>query len=206
MIVRLFTTVVGGSAVLVLTSYLSQFALGHGHPALESRSAYTEPAGALLSPLPARSGIYFAPATNLEQIDIPLIASARRSLDIAMYTFTDTRIAEALVRAGERGVVVRLYRDREQFEAEQRRGDRVMMALRRAPNVHVQVKGDSDLMHDKAFAVDGHTLRHGSGNWSLSAAKYQDNEITVTASPSHTAAFEQDFDVMWSRPGNEVIQ
>ncbi|HZD45173.1 MAG TPA: hypothetical protein VE109_03775, partial [Acidobacteriaceae bacterium] len=45
------------------------------------------------------SSIYFAPETNLEDVDIALIERAHQSIDVAMYTFTDRRIAEALRHA-----------------------------------------------------------------------------------------------------------
>jgi hypothetical protein len=64
----------------------------------------------------AVSPIYFSPGTNLEDVDLSLIEHAHRSIDVAMYTFTDRRIAEALRRAAKRGVLVRVYRDREQYE------------------------------------------------------------------------------------------
>jgi hypothetical protein len=35
----------------------------------------------------ASSPIYFSPSTNLEEVDIALIERARRSIDVAMYTF-----------------------------------------------------------------------------------------------------------------------
>jgi phosphatidylserine/phosphatidylglycerophosphate/cardiolipin synthase-like enzyme len=57
----------------------------------------------------AVSPIYFAPDTNLEDVDLSLIEHSHRSIDVAMYTFTDHRIAEALRRAAKRGVLVRVY-------------------------------------------------------------------------------------------------
>jgi hypothetical protein len=46
----------------------------------------------------AWSPIYFSPATNLEEVDLSLIERAVHSIDVAMYTFTDRRIAMALRR------------------------------------------------------------------------------------------------------------
>lgn len=150
--------------------------------------------------------IYFAPTTNLEEVDISLIDHAQQRIQVAMYAFTDRAIAQALARAASRGVEVSIYRDRAQFQEEQGRHGQVLALLSRRPNVHIRVKGGDDLMHQKAMLVDGEVLRDGSGNWSVSAARYQDNQVSVTHSPQQIEAFERDFTAMWSRPDNLLEQ
>jgi phosphatidylserine/phosphatidylglycerophosphate/cardiolipin synthase-like enzyme len=149
---------------------------------------------------------YFSPTTNLEEVDVDLIDHAKHSIDVAMYTFTDRRIALALRRAAERDVKIRVYRDREQFEEEQKRGNTVGNVLSGSPNISIKVKASNELMHEKSFACDGEVLRSGSGNWSVSAARYQDNEISVTNSRSSVDAFLEDFAAMWSRSDNVTVQ
>ncbi len=150
--------------------------------------------------------IYFSPSTDLERVDISLIDHAQQRIQIAMYAFTDRTIALALARAAARGVEVSIYRDRAQFEEEQGRHVQVLALLARRANVHIRVKGSDDLMHQKAMLVDGTVLRDGSGNWSVSAARYQDNQVSVTQSPPQIEAFEHDFAAMWSRPDNLLEQ
>jgi phosphatidylserine/phosphatidylglycerophosphate/cardiolipin synthase-like enzyme len=64
------------------------------------------------------SPLYFSPDTNLEEVEIGMIDHAQHSIDVAMFAFTDRRIAAALRHAAERGVKVRIYRDRGQYEDE----------------------------------------------------------------------------------------
>jgi PLD-like domain len=59
--------------------------------------------------------IHYAPAENLEHIDVALIDTARREIDLAAYVLTDWPIIEALIRATRRGVKVRIYVDGTQF-------------------------------------------------------------------------------------------
>jgi phosphatidylserine/phosphatidylglycerophosphate/cardiolipin synthase-like enzyme len=40
----------------------------------------------------------YAPQTNLEQSELESLQSAKRSIDVAMYSFTDFRLAEELVK------------------------------------------------------------------------------------------------------------
>ncbi|HUZ95380.1 MAG TPA: phospholipase D-like domain-containing protein [Edaphobacter sp.] len=150
--------------------------------------------------------IYFSPGQNVERIDIGLINGARSSIEVAMYAFTGRAIARALVRAASRGVQIWIYRDRGQFEQEQARGSQVMAILSGHRNIHVRVKGSDELMHEKMALFDDRVLRDGSGNWSVSAARYQDNQVTVTRDTRQIEDFERDFAEMWKRPGNLVVQ
>ena len=82
--------------------------------------------------------IYFAPQRDLSVIDRQIIRSAKHSLEIAMYSFTDRRIAEELVDACHRGVAVNLYRDRSQYEEETARGSAVPAILHRCSDIHIR--------------------------------------------------------------------
>ena len=61
-------------------------------------------------------------------------------------------------------------------------------------------------MHDKIMLIDDVILRDGSGNWSVSAARYQDNQVAVTQDASEIAAFNRDFEAMWDRKDNLVVR
>src|SRR6201998_2576133 len=53
--------------------------------------------------------IHYAPAENLEHIDVELIDTAKHEIDFAAYVLTDWPIMQALTRAADRGVKVRHY-------------------------------------------------------------------------------------------------
>ena len=153
-----------------------------------------------------REQIFFSPSENLERVDVGLIEQAHSSIKVAMYAFTDRNIAEALARQASRGVQVWVYRDREQFEQERMRRSAVAEILASQKNIRVRVKGTNELMHQKVVLIDDTILRDGSGNWSVSAARYQDNQVTVTEDAGQAAAFNRDFEEMWNRPDNLVVQ
>ena len=46
------------------------------------------------------------------------LSSAKVSIDVAMYSFTDHELAEELVRLAKSGVRVRVYRDWREYEQE----------------------------------------------------------------------------------------
>ena len=61
-------------------------------------------------------------------------------------------------------------------------------------------------MHEKAMLIDGSTLRDGSGNWSISASRYQDNQVSITHDPEQIAQFRRNFEAMWSRRDNTIVR
>ncbi|HWR35755.1 MAG TPA: phospholipase D-like domain-containing protein [Clostridia bacterium] len=153
----------------------------------------------------------YSPGDNLERLDLARLGEAQQSIDIAMYAFTDTYIADALVDLAERGVEIRIYRDHQQFEDEQRRfserGKPSTTALFAGQkNIQVRVKNSHELMHLKAFLTDGRVLRDGSANWSPTGLKRQDNNAHYTADPLQVNAFRRNFEQMWERPDNLRVQ
>jgi phosphatidylserine/phosphatidylglycerophosphate/cardiolipin synthase-like enzyme len=105
----------------------------------------------------------YSPESNLERSEMETLGSARVSIDIAMYSFTDRPLAEELVRLARSGVRVRVYRDWREFEQERQRGFSTTEMLI-AGGVEVRVKSSQDLMHFKSYVIDGDLLRTGSAN------------------------------------------
>jgi phosphatidylserine/phosphatidylglycerophosphate/cardiolipin synthase-like enzyme len=129
-----------------------------------------------------------------------------------MYAFTDQALAHLLIQEADRGTVVELYRDGEQYENEERNAakyrDRSNTELLRGHrNIHIRVKPlwRSDLMHLKAWS-DGILLREGSANWSPAALKGQDNNVRFTTNAEEIRSFVNAFEAIWRRPANVVIQ
>ena len=156
---------------------------------------------------------HFAPPEDLERLDLYRLEHARLSLDIAMYSFTDRALADELIKLARDGVEIRIYRDREQYDSEQRAAAQhhdhsTTDMFRGENNIHVRVKGNGrrDLMHLKAYLVDGTLLRDGSANWSVAGERYQDNNARYTSDPVEIRYFTDDFEQMWARSDNEIIQ
>jgi len=162
---------------------------------------------------------YFSPGDDLERIDIRELRAAaqwlhglRVPLNIAMYAFTDRAIAQVLVEDADAGTVIRVYRDGEQYEAEERDAERygrasVTSMFRGHNNIHVRVKSASrvDLMHLKCWS-DGKVLRDGSANWSPAGLKRQDNDVNFTTDPQEVQEFNRNFEQMWNRSTNVRVQ
>jgi phosphatidylserine/phosphatidylglycerophosphate/cardiolipin synthase-like enzyme len=161
-------------------------------------------------------GDHYSPRENLETIDIRVLESARRTIDIAMYAFTDRTLADVLLKEAGKGVRIRIYRDKTQIHD---RGDRMHTFLGQK-NIAFRIKGNGprNIMHLKAYAVDGTILRTGSANWSpvgegafhcdrhpvscRTGRLQQDNNLFLTGDPGQAKRFEKTFERLWNRGSN----
>jgi phosphatidylserine/phosphatidylglycerophosphate/cardiolipin synthase-like enzyme len=202
-----------GAALVVVLLFHDAIAQGlRSDPVFQQSGCLVRQGQQLLRP----PTMHFAPDENLERFDIEQLRLARARLDISMYSFTDRELALVLKQLAQRGSVIRLYRDQEQFESEQARSHDGHPSstdlLRGAANIHIRVKGGlpKDLMHQKDYCVDcadrTGILREGSANWSLGAERFQDNALWFTSDPREIEIYERKFDEMWNRPANRIVQ
>ncbi|WP_051335485.1 phospholipase D-like domain-containing protein [Methylocapsa acidiphila] len=152
-------------------------------------------AGGLADPAPI---IHYAPAENLERIDVALINQAQSSIDLAAYVLTDWPVMEALARAADRGVRVRIYMDGGRIGE---RDPTVPFAdLMADPGVEIRYKRPgAPLMHLKSYQIDGRLVRSGAANFSASGLKRQDNDLIVIESRAAAAAFERRFETIYAQ-------
>jgi phosphatidylserine/phosphatidylglycerophosphate/cardiolipin synthase-like enzyme len=151
-------------------------------------------------PAPA---IHYAPAENLERIDAALIDTAKHEIEMAAYVLTDWPVIQALTRAADRGVKVRIYLDAGQLS--EREPAKVFQDLTATPTVEIRIKRGHDTpMHLKSYQVDGRLLRTGAANFSASGLKRQDNDLVVIENGQAGAAFKRNFDVRFA--SGEALQ
>ena len=116
-------------------------------------------------PLGAQTAAHlYSPETNLERSELAQLETATRSIDVAMYSFTDQELAAELAALARKGVRIRVYRDREQFQHEAQSGRVTTTSILAAAGIEVRLKGARDLMHLKSYAIDGRILRSGSAS------------------------------------------
>jgi len=145
-----------------------------------------------------------------------LIDSAKQSIDIAMYSYSDARIASALQRAVDRGVKIRFIFDTAS-------ADRKLTgtALDNSKSGHLEqmginVRWVNKIMHHKFMIVDGPrddvanidtaTVVAGSGNWSNGAAtRYDENTLFFTGYRELTMRMQREFNRMWAHSRDVVI-
>jgi phosphatidylserine/phosphatidylglycerophosphate/cardiolipin synthase-like enzyme len=173
-------------------------------PGITGISAAGQSSSTLCAPTPtAHAVVLYAPESNLERREIETLRTAKVSVDVAMYSFTDRELAAELVRLARSGVRVRVYRDSRESMQENQRGSSTTATLL-AGGVEVRVKASQDLMHFKSYVIDGILLRTGSANWSPTGLKRQDNDVHYEIDTKLAALFETRFETMWDRATNRM--
>ncbi len=125
-----------------------------------------------------------------------LFEAARRSVDVCVFTVTDDRITESIVRAHGRGVRIRVITDDEkQFDP----GSDVERLAR--SGVPVRVDRTAFHMHHKFAIFDGGLLLTGSYNWTRSAAEHNEENFVLTSEPRLLRPFAELFEELWHRFG-----
>lgn len=128
---------------------------------------------------------------------IGYIDAAQTSIHLAVFETDATPIAEALVRAHERGVDVRwITDDQHGIDADSKPG-RGQFALLEAAGVPVRDDLRSGLMHNKFVIIDGHIVWTGSMNLTHNDVFRNNNNIVVVESPEVAAVYESEFEEMW---------
>jgi phosphatidylserine/phosphatidylglycerophosphate/cardiolipin synthase-like enzyme len=116
---------------------------------------------------------------------------------MAAYVLTDWAIMQALTRAADRGVKVRIYLDGTQLA--EREPAKVFLELAETPGVEIRIKRQrSAPMHLKSCQIDGKLLRTGAANFSASGLKRQDNDLIVIESTGAAASFKRNLEARYA--------
>ena len=139
---------------------------------------------------------YFSPGDDCPRAIGRLLASARRTADICVFTITDDRLSDAILDAHRRGVAVRIITD--DAKAEDLGSD--VGRFERA-GIPMRVDRSPFHMHHKFAILDGATLLTGSYNWTRGAARDNEENLIVTDDPRLVAPFAATFDRLWEKLG-----
>jgi phosphatidylserine/phosphatidylglycerophosphate/cardiolipin synthase-like enzyme len=130
------------------------------------------------------------PTARLDARLSALIDGAQRSIDVAVYDFELVPLAEALVRAHERGVRVRLVTDSDYAEEP---GPTTLQAA----GVPIVTDERTPFMHNKFVVIDGYRVWTGSWNFTEAGTTRHNNNVVLARSSklatNYTAEFEEMF-------------
>jgi phosphatidylserine/phosphatidylglycerophosphate/cardiolipin synthase-like enzyme len=133
-----------------------------------------------------------------------LIDRAEHEIDMAAYVLTDWPILQALTRAADRGVAIRIYLDGTQLA--EREPAKVFRDLAETPGVEVRTKRDhGNPMHLKSYQIVGRLLRTGAANFSASGLKRQDNDLIVIESAEAAVAFKRKFEAQFAGGDSPLV-
>src|SRR6476469_7478592 len=141
------------------------------------------------------------------------LGTAQRSVDLALFVFSEQRLANALETDHERGIPVRAVIDpgfayRSYSEVLDMLGVELKDKCRTEPNNHpwqnpINTVGaprlpPGDLLHNKFGIVDQATVITGSHNWTDAANTGNDETLVVVQSPVVAAHYEREFERLYT--------
>ena len=141
---------------------------------------------------PRLAEAHFSPGDTCRRRIVSLLAMARHTVDVCVFTITDDRISKALLEAHWRGVRVRVITDDD--KSEDRGSDVEQLAH---AGIRVRLDNSEHHMHHKFALVDSTYLVTGSYNWTRSAAAHNEENIVVTSEARLVGSFGEVFDRLW---------
>lgn len=142
---------------------------------------------------------YFSPHRGVAETLIGFIDRCQKHICVAVYSITHDDIANALIRAHNRGVSVRVLTDKMQAGLRYADADRMRMA-----GIEVRLGMQSGSLHNKFVLGDGTAVGTGSFNWSTNADQRNAENFVIIRLKYIIADFQREFDHLWdlSKPSD----
>lgn len=132
-------------------------------------------------------GVYFSPSTETETGLITYINGAKDTLDIAIYSLTNKKIADAILSAKKRKVAIRVVVDKAQAG-----GKNSLWKV-----VGGKIDKKSGLMHNKFIVRDDACVSTGSFNFTENAVKNNRENLIILCDKQVAQKFSDEFDKIW---------
>jgi len=138
--------------------------------------------------------VYFSLYDEPEQIIIKNIDNAKKFIGIAMYTFTDREIAQAIIRAKDRGVDIKIYLDRSQVNAKYSKSRYFF----NNGISEIKISSNNYIMHNKFAIIDNEIVITGSYNWTASAGERNNENLLVIDNKIIINKYQTQFNYLWN--------
>lgn len=138
--------------------------------------------------------VYFSLSDDPELIIIKNIDNAKEFINIAMYTFTDREIAQAVIRARDRGVDIKIYLDRSQVNAKYSKSRYFVNNAIEG----IRISSNNYIMHNKFAVIDNKIVITGSYNWTASAGERNDENLLVIDDKNIIEKYQNLFNNLWN--------
>ncbi len=122
--------------------------------------------------------VRFSPGGQCLQFTQQAIGLAQKTILVQAYAFTAASIAEALIAAHKRGIMVKVLVDRSQLTA---KGSQVNRVLQQGIPVSIDVV--PGIAHNKVMIIDDNYVLTGSFNWSNAAETRNAENLLLIADP-----------------------
>ncbi|MEQ9593210.1 MAG: phospholipase D-like domain-containing protein [Cyclobacteriaceae bacterium] len=149
---------------------------------------------ALLPKSGAKADAYFSPGEACRNVIIQKINAAVAKVQICVFTISDDWITNAIISSHQRGVEVSIITDNDKSLDQGSDINSIAKA-----GISVRMDATPNHMHHKFMVCDLHSVITGSYNWTLSAARYNHENILVTQDLGIVNSYAREFDDLWKQ-------
>lgn len=147
-----------------------------------------------------RDAFFFPNQANIAKV-AGYIKKARKTIELAIFSFTNDDLANAIIEAHKNGVKVRIITDDEAMKGKG-------ADAQRAADEGIPVRTDSEVqyhMHNKYLIVDDLFVLTGSFNWTFQAGKSNQENVVVVDDDYIVHKYSENFNDLWVQfSGNAV--
>jgi phosphatidylserine/phosphatidylglycerophosphate/cardiolipin synthase-like enzyme len=144
--------------------------------------------------------VWFSPKGGTTNQLIKFIKGAKETIDVAVFSFTEQKIVDALVEAAENGVKVRVIVDKSTVTLLMKCLANIELANVEPGKFEVLVlkKKAINLMHNKFAVFDSKRIWTGSFNWTKNGNNHNCENVISFENPAVCKKFEDEFqDNLW---------
>jgi mitochondrial cardiolipin hydrolase len=136
--------------------------------------------------------VFFSPGPEIEQTIYSLLQGAKSSIHLCIFTITDARLAEELIKCHKKGIKVKIITDDEKTKDH---GSEIVV-LEKA-GIPVKTDHSRYHMHNKFGIIDGRVAMTGSFNWTYTASEHNQENLLTTTNYDIVRQYQAEFSRLW---------
>lgn len=146
------------------------------------------------SPAAAEIEALFSTEVNIRKALLKEIETLSETLDLALYEITSTDLIQALARAKERGVKVRVVTDSKQARI---KSSRVNLLIKQGISVKTLGGKEKGTMNHRFAILDGKKVITGSHDWFAGSGKGDYESILIIQDNDLADSYQKEFERLW---------
>lgn len=138
--------------------------------------------------------LFFSPQTKvLTEKIIPLIDSAKKTINVSVFFLTHKGVAGALIEAHRRGVDVRVI-----IDASGASNEYTKFQFLRIAGIPLKIENWGGKLHSKAASIDENILILGSMNWTSAGENINDENTLIIHDSKLVEEYDSFFNEIWN--------
>jgi len=134
--------------------------------------------------------VFFCPSDDCKQALIQTLDNAKETIDCVVFSFTDQEIADAIVRADNRGVLTRVI-----FDKDEALSSSSMDKYLLQNNIRIELNQNADFMKTTFCIIDDEYTT--TGTFSFIKDNMNQEDLLIAKSKSLSFEYQEEFNFLW---------